>query len=202
MNRKAPKKEGDMMITGDYYGDYLLPQLGFGSWLKENASGLLKGAGSLAKLIPGVGQIAGPILNIAGSIIGKNQQDKAARAEQQKLIAEKEAADKKNKFNMELANRKQSLFGGAEQGINYGETFAFGGDMMGGMMMENQMKQQQPQITEYSDKADLHEEGIGGVPVDARGNPATVSKTSAVGLTEGGEVTWNGYVFSNRLKFR
>lgn len=179
-------------IAKEYeYGGYMMPQYGFGSWLKENAGGLLKGAGSLVKLIPGVGTIAGPILNIAGSAVEGSQARKQAQAEanaQQKTIDEKKAADAKQQLAMETATRSQNLFGG-DQNINYGETFAMGGDLM-----------MQPQITEYSEKANLHSEGIGGVPVDARGNPTKVSRTSAVGLTEGGEVTWNGYVFSNKLK--
>ena len=185
-------------ITKEYeYGGYMMPQYGFGSWLKENASGLLKGAGSLVKLIPGIGTIAGPILSMAGSAVGAvqaNKQAKADAAEQQKLIDEKKAEDAKLKLASETAIRSQNLFGG-DKDINYGETFAYGGGLM-----DQPQAQGVPQITEYSEKADLHSEGIGGVPVDVRGNPTTVSKSSAVGLTEGGEVTWNGYVFSNKLK--
>ena len=173
------------------YGGYMMPQYGFGSWLKENGAGLLKGAGSLLKLIPGVGTIAGPILDLAGSAVGGIQANKQAQAEanaQQKLIDEKKAADAKQQLALDTATRSQNLFGG-DKNINYGETFAMGGDLM-----------MQPQITEYSEKANLHSEGIGGVPVDVRGNPTKVSRTSAVGMTEGGEVTWNGYVFSNKIK--
>jgi len=57
-----------------------------------------------------------------------------------------------------------------------------------------------PVINTYDGNSDTHKQGIGGVPVDAKGNPATTSKQSAIGLTEKGEVTWNGYVFSNKLK--
>ena len=180
-------------IMSEYeYGGYMMPQYGFGSWLKENAGGLLKGASSLVSLIPGVGQIAGPILNVAGAAVGGIQANKKAQKDadaQQKLIDEKVASDKKGQFLSELDIREQNLFGEEDKNINYGATFGYGGDLM-----------MQPQITEYSEKANLHSEGIGGVPVDAKGNPAKVSKTSAVGMTEGGEVTWNGYVFSNKLK--
>lgn len=201
INARKWNHENGGMLPDDYYDNYMLmPEYGFGSWLKENAGGLLSGAGSLASLIPGVGQIAGPVLNIAGSVISKNQQDKLMASEQQKLIDEQEAAAEKAKFQSELATRQQSLFGGIDKNINYGETFAYGGGLMTGMEGEGAMPN--PQITEYSQKADLHSEGIGGIPVDAKGNPTSVSKTSAVGLTEGGEVTWNGYVFSNRLKVK
>lgn len=201
INARKWNHEDGGMLPNDYYDNYMLmPEYGFGSWLKDNAGGLLSGAGSLASLIPGVGQIAGPVLNIAGSVIGKNQQDKAAAEQRAQEIAAQEEADKKAKYQSELAIRQESLFGGAQPNINYGETFAYGGGLM--MDMEGEEAMPNPQITEYSQKADLHSEGIGGIPVDAKGNPTSVSKTSAVGLTEGGEVTWNGYVFSNRLKVK
>jgi len=184
-------------IAKEYeYGGYMMPQYGFGSWLKENGAGLLKGAGSLIKLIPGVGTIAGPLLDVAGSVVGGMQANKQAQAEadaQQKSIDQKKVADTKEQLMLDTATRSQNLFGG-DKNINYGETFAMGGDLMMGQ------SPMQPQITEYSEKANLHSEGIGGVPVDVRGNPTKVSKTSAVGMTEGGEITWNSYVFSNKLK--
>jgi hypothetical protein len=98
-------------------------------------------------------------------------------------------ADKELQFQQELAARNTNLFGG-QQDMNYGATFAYGGDLL-----------MNPQIVNYSDKADKHSEGIGGVPVDTKGNPAKTSRMSAVGMTEGGEVAWSGYVFSNRLKY-
>jgi hypothetical protein len=83
-----------------------------------------------------------------------------------------------------------------------------GGDLMEDAEMSMMQDQQRgfpapnesPVVVEYGNNSDTHEEGIGGVPVDAKGNPAATSKQSAVGLTEKGEVTWNGYVFSNKLK--
>lgn len=172
-------------------GGYMLPQYGFGSWLKSAASGLFKGAGSLSGLIPGLSQIAGPILNLAGAAIGAGQQkkaDKALMAQQQADIDAKMKADKELQLQQEIAARNTNLFGG-QQDMNYGATFAYGGDLL-----------MNPQIVDYSDKADKHSEGIGGVPVDIKGNPAKTSRMSAVGMTEGGEISWNGYIFSNKLK--
>ena len=81
--------------------------------------------------------------------------------------------------------------------INYGATFQDGGDLgQGGFPAPNQ----NPVITGYNGKSNTHQQGVGGVPVDAKGNPSAVSKQSAVGLTEKGEVAWNGYVFSDKLK--
>jgi hypothetical protein len=174
-----------------------LPEYGFGSWLKENAGGLLKGASSLVGLIPGVGQIAGPILNIAGSAIAGKQQQKAdqaaADAEQARLdeiAAEQEAANKASN----RAIREQNIVNTDQQA--YASTFELGGELMG--TDANSV----PNIIEYSEKANSHGDGVGGVPVDAKGNPSVVSKSSAVGLTEAGEVTWEGYVFSDKLKLK
>jgi len=76
-------------------------------------------------------------------------------------------------------------------------TYQMGGDLPNkGFPAPNEA----PVINTYDGNSDTHKQGIGGVPVDAKGNPATTSKQSAIGLTEKGEVTWNGYVFSNKLK--
>ena len=175
----------------DLGGYMMLPEYGFGSWLKKAAGGLFKGASSLVGLIPGVGSIAGPVLDLAGSVLGASEQrkaDKALAAQQQEEINAKIASDKKLQLQQQLTARSANLFGG-EQDINYGATFAYGGDLL-----------MNPQIVNYSDKADKHSEGIGGIPVDMKGNPAKTSRMSAVGMTEGGEISWNGYIFSNKLK--
>ena len=94
-----------------------------------------------------------------------------------------------------LALRSQNIVN--QDQASYSATFEEGGDLGRGLMENNTQK---PVITEYSKKANNHSEGVGGIPVDAKGNPATVSNGSVVGLTEAGEVTWNGYVFSDKLK--
>lgn len=174
-------------------GGYMLPEYGFGSWLKGLAPGILKGTKFLSGLVPGLSAIAGPVLDLAGAAIGgikQNKADKAMVAEQQAEIDAKIKADEKLQFQQEIATRNSNLFGG-QQDINYGATFAYGGDLL-----------MNPQIVDYSGKADKHSEGIGGIPVDGKGNPAKTSRMSAVGMTEGGEITWSGYVFSNKLKYR
>lgn len=187
-NLKSLKKEG--YIPEYEYGGYMmLPEYGFGSWLKENVAGFLKGSKLLTGVIPGIGSIVGPVLDIAGAVVA-NKSNKAEAARQQKIIDEKKAADEKERMFMENSILSQNLFRNSKD-INYGETFEYGGELT-----------TDPQIVEYSKKADLHSEGIGGVPVDKSGNPVVVSKAPVVGLTEGGEVTWNGYVFSNKLKIK
>jgi hypothetical protein len=283
------------------YGGGLM-QYGFGSWLKENGAGLLKGAGSLVSMIPAIGQIAGPILSTAGSAISgiqqKNSQEDMMQQQADELAASQAEQER-------LANRKTRLGNVLDtKQVNYGATFENGGDLksradsltianknnpwikrylegnklnipdpynpgsgktsshglsyhplsdstamifpeivqqgdslihmnndeareyaiknktgittdlelakyysQNGLIQHEDGGQigmgfmnQQPQITEYSN-GNTHQEGVGGIPVDAKGNPAKMSRTSAVGMTEKGEVTWNGYVFSNRLKF-
>lgn len=160
----------------------MLDQYGFGSWLKENGAGLLKGAGSLVSMIPGIGQIAGPVLSTAGSVIGgiqeKNAQQDAAQAEADAMAA----AQAEQQRVQDLETRRTNVVD--QKQISYAPTFGFGGNL---------------QLNNYMN-GNTHDEGVGGIPVDARGNPATTSKSSAVGLTEKGEVTWNGYVFSDKIK--
>lgn len=273
----------------------MLDQYGFGSWLKENGAGLLKGAGSLVSMIPGIGQIAGPVLSTAGSVIGgiqqKNAQQDAAQAEADAMAA----SQAEQQRVQDLETRRTNVVD--QKQISYAPTFATGGKLVamfenGGKIpvavapllqqklqlgdtlkggkskvtssevkkyrdreikkgieverehtddpataveiamdhleefpdyytrldkMEKTAKkahgmkmamggnlmmgggQNQLQINDYTN-GNTHDEGVGGIPVDARGNPATTSKSSVVGLTEKGEVTWNGYVFSDKIK--
>jgi hypothetical protein len=180
--------------SADFMSQYL-PEFGFGSWLKDNAAGLLSGTGAIASAIPGIGTIAGPIMSLAGSIVGGAQAGKAAQADadaQQLLLDEQVAAQKEQQSIMDRQIRTGNIVD--QKQINYGATFENGGQIGEGMM------NQQPQIIDYSNGEKHGESAVGGIPVDARGNPVTTSRQSAVGLTEKGEVTWNGYVFSDKLK--
>lgn len=306
MSKKVKSKKymyDDMMM---------LPEYGFGSWLKENAGGLLKGAGSLVTLIPGVGQIAGPVIGLAGAAVGRaqqNKQDKAMVAAQQAEINAKMQADTKAAYMSNRSIREGNLFG--DETMNYGSTFAYGGLLMGepnkrlvsndpryikptphrsnpnwtplteeqakmypaediialqgkrrstvnkgkiqyflrnsipqeelpvpspapadsavqasyydfstmmpvgkgekymfngkalgGDLMMNSGGNSNPRLIDYTGKADKHSEGIGGVPVDMKGNPTMTSRMSAVGMVEGGELIYNGFVFSNSDKMK
>ena len=171
-----------------------LPEFGFGSWIKDNGAGLLQGAGTAVSAIPIIGSIAGPILSGIGSIFGgikKNKQAQADADAQQTMLDEEAAAQKEQQA---LADRQTRATNIIDQGqINYGGTFEDGG-----LLGQNSLSQ--PQITEYTNGQKHRESATNGIPVDARGNPATTSRQSAVGLTERGEVTWNGYVFSDKLR--
>jgi hypothetical protein len=176
-------------------GEFIpLPEYGFGSWLKENAGGLLKGASSLVSAIPVVGQIAAPVLNIAGSAIQSKQAANAQDAQnrhQQALLDEQAAAQAEIQAEQDRQTRLENIID--KDQIDYGPSFMeLGGQIGMGMMGD-------PQIVDYTNGS-THQEGVGGIPVDIKGNPATTSRSSAVGMTERGEVTWNGYVFSNKLK--
>jgi hypothetical protein len=170
-----------------------LPEYGFGSWLGDNAGKILKGVGGVVSVIPGFGQIAGPILIGAGAatdaIVGHVRKK---RAEEELETAEQR--EEKMAGMRDDAERYRADFD-ASKNIAYGATFEMGGGLMENVPRSNQA----PMITEYGSGSNSHQEGVGGVPVDAKGNPATVSRQSVVGLTEKGEVTWNGYVFSDKL---
>ena len=256
------------------YGGLLLDEYGFGSWIKENGAGLLKGAGSIVSMIPGFGQIAGPILSVAGSVVGNEQQKNAMKeAELERgrerlnnylpsrgrVTRETRTAPFESKYGIggDLLGGVMNAIGGLGGGTGGGGGNGLGiasqligavGNVIGGVqqnnMAQDQAEQQQkmldeqsaaqerelqlaniearrqnfvdenqidygpsfmaygggiPQITEYKN-GDLHSEGMGGIPVDAKGNPATTSRKSAVGMTERGEITWNGYVFSDKLE--
>ena len=168
--------------------DQYLPEFGFGSWLADFAP-------KLASAIPIVGQIAGPVLQAGMSIIGGIKANKAAQADadaQQLLFDEQAAGQKKQQGIMDRQTRAGNIVD--QDQISYGATFEDGG------ILGNDLMGQNPQIVDYSNGEKHGESAVGGIPVDARGNPATTSKSSAVGLTEKGEITWNGYIFSDKLK--
>ena len=182
------------------YGGNLmgLPEYGFGSWLGDNAGGILKGVGGIVSVIPGFGQIAGPALIGAGAatdaIVGKVREKRAG--EELETAEQRETAEAERKAKSEERVQRLAAQFDPSKNIDYGATFQLGGDLMQG----GQGSVQNPMITGYDGNSNSHQQGIGGVPVDSRGNPSTVSKSSAVGMTEAGEVTWNGYVFSDKLK--
>jgi len=190
---QLPPNEGGYAYGGDLMG---LPEFGFGSWLGDNAGGILQGAGSAVSAIPGIGMIAGPILNMAGKVtdalVGKKRAAEAAEA-------------------LKVKGRLDELRTAGEQQIAqadtpyYGAVAEFGGDLTTqskGFPAPNQ----NPVIVDYSGM-NTHDQG--GVQVDAKGNPMAkirnLSQSSAVGEVEGGEgskgeVAWNGYIFSDKLK--
>ena len=168
------------------YGGYIgLPEYSFGSWLGDNAGGILKGAGAVAMAIPAIGPVVGGVMMGAGAatdaIVGKVREGKAEAA--QGLRGQMDVRNAAYRGRIE-GNRPA-----------YGSTFQDGGALMGQLGGN-----QNPVINEYNGGSNTHQQGVGGVPVDAKGNPSAVSRQSAVGLTEKGEVTWNGYVFSDKLK--
>jgi len=170
-----------------------LPEHSFGSWLGDNAGKILKTAGGIISVIPPIGTVVGPILIGAGyatdAIVGAVRKN---RAEDELVEAQsrEEAAAQKRESSAALA----AQFDPAEN-IDYGatfETYQFGG----GLMDQGQGNAMNPMIVDYNN-GQSHSGPQGGIPVDAKGNPVGISKQSAVGLTEMGEVAWNGYIFSD-----
>lgn len=135
MEENKLNKEGSSMFD---IGGFILPEYGhalseygFGSWLKNNAGGLLKGAGSLVGAIPLLGKIAGPVLNLAGAAVDGVQEKKRAQGEADELQAQYDAeaaAQKQQNFIADSGIREENLFGGQEN-VNYGGTFEKGGTL-------------------------------------------------------------------------
>ena len=182
------------LVRSDYGN---LPEFGFGSWLGDRAGGILKTAGSIITAIPGFGTIAGPVIaglgGLTDSLVSGAREKKAgeqAVSDTQLALDEQAASEKEQQGLMNLNIKRQNL---QDKTVNYGATFEKGGQIGAGFTG-------QPQIVEYENGEKHDKSAVGGIPVDARGNPATTSNQSAVGLTEKGEVTWNGYVFSDKLK--
>jgi hypothetical protein len=181
-----------------------LPEHGFGSWLGDNAGKILKGVGGVVSVIPGFGTVVGPILIGAGyatdAIVGAVRKKRAEGELAEATKREEEAAAKRAQAG--LLSRQFD----PSENVDYGATFQLGGGLMQGQV-ENPTPEastfpsdsENPVIVGYNGNSNTHQQGVGGVPVDAKGNPSAVSKQSAVGLTEKGEVTWNGYVFSDKL---
>jgi hypothetical protein len=82
------------------------------------------------------------------------------------------------------------------------DIYAMGGEMSGGV---GQMNSGQGSTTQYNVGGTHENNPNGGIPVDKRGNPASVSGENPVAVTEEDEVTWydpsskESYVFSNRI---
>ena len=189
---QLPQTQGKYAYGGELYefgGDLMgLPEYSFGSWMGDNAGGILQGAGDAVSAIPGIGAIAGPILNMAGkitdSLVGKKRAADAAEAKKIKDRIDNTKAG----FQQQIASSDQPEYA----------SFEYGGDLMAvekGFPGPNET----PVINSYDGNSNTHRQGVGGVPVDAKGNPSASSKQSAVGMTEKNEVTWNGYVFSDKL---
>jgi hypothetical protein len=159
-------------MAGQFFADGgQLPQYALGSWLGA--------AGGIASAIPVVGTIAGPILKTAGKIAEKKEAEAAAKEE-----ARRNSLQAQFEFDQQ-AKGVQDQFALPEAQYEYG-----------GGLMEGNFKN--PVIVNYKN-GQTHDGPQGGIPVDSLGNPSSVSKRSAVGLTKKGEVTWNGYVFSDDL---
>lgn len=163
-----------------------LPEHGMGGSI---AGGAASGAAT--------GMALGPWAAAAGAVIGgvggwlKGRKENEALDAEQELIDEQELAQKEKTQFADRQTRFSNIVD--DNQTFYGATFENGGLIEQGFVG-------QPQIIDYSNGEKHGESPINGIPVDARGNPATTSKSSAVGLTEKGEVTWNGYVFSDKLK--
>jgi len=197
MHRTNVEESEKKLAIADYanYGQLGLEEYGFGSWLKENAGGMIKGAGSLVNLIPGFGKIAGPLFDIAGAAITGNQEKRRMEADSLAQQKEFQTAQAEEQRAGDLAIKRKNL---VNDDINYGSSI----QLAHGGQIGDIINQENPVVRRYSKKTNKHNEGIGGFPVDEKGNAGSQSGVK-VGELEEGEITIDGFVFSasENLKF-
>jgi lysozyme len=153
-----------------------LPQMGWGGALSGMGAGAATGA-AVGSVIPiwgtAVGAVAGAI---GGGIAGHFKEEKADELQTLQRNQMSMATNQRNFNNMNKNNQ-----------LGYFRTptmMAFGG--------------QNPVVQEYSGQT--HEGPNQGIPIDGMSNPSQITGGKATSIVEDGEVSWNNYVFSNRLK--
>lgn len=176
------------LLKGDYTKDDFNIGPSTGDIISGSLSGALSGATSGASAGGPIGAIIGGAVglgsNIIGGLVGKNKANKAAD----------EAYNRLRKQEQETNNLMQSQFQLTANNLNsqmnrnqFANVAAFGGYIQSnGMNNYNNIK-------EIAEGGSHGQNPYGGVPMgmDAQGVP---------NLVEQGEVIWNDYVFSNRLK--
>lgn len=132
-----------------------------------------------ALLTTGISMIGGAIQN------QRNRRLEQEKAEQEQLLNRQQVAADELSFNPIP---------------NYTPTFQKGGNMR--RQTQSPMSPMQPGQDQFIDykNGQTHGGPDGGIPVDERGQPAETSGAPEVALTEKGEVTFNGFVFSNDIK--
>jgi len=150
--------------------------------------GTLSGAGTGAAAGASVGSIFGPIGTGVGGAFGAVVGGIAGHFKEE--ATEKTLAKKKEMVMNQVADQNfWNSQDGVQGGVWHQRMFADGGQMPG--MMPDM-------VQEY--KGQTHQGPNGGIPVDKKGNPSVTGDRGPIAKVENGEVSWNGYVFSNRLK--
>ena len=157
----------------------------------SGASGALKGAG-MGMMFGPLGAIAGGAIGLAtGLFTGKRKQEQ----EQEQLLALEE--QEKLRHNIEFAGQQEQFMSDLEPSIQYAPTMEakYGGYLMAnGGRLPGMNRGGPTTIT-----GQTHAGPQGGIPTDAQGNASANSRMPAVALTEGGEVTFGGYVYSDKI---
>lgn len=163
----------------------------------SSLSGALKGAGAGMMFGP-LGAIAGAGLGLVGGLISGRRRKEA---EEEALAAKQEQQDLLDKYRkkVEFSGQYEQFMSDLEPSIQYAPTIAeYGGDLLGQYCRGGKLPRKRfggpIEITGQS-----HSGAQGGVPTDAEGNPSVISGRPPVALTEDGEVTFYGYVFSDKL---
>lgn len=156
---------------------------GGGSTPPAQAPGRSASGGGFGDFLKGAAPLAGAALGPVGALIGAGIGIYNIFRQRKKDKEAKELAEKRRKemqHQEHVASLREEFSNTVEPDINYLPTTM----QYGGMLLRDL-------------KGQSHAGAQGGIPTDSVGNPSILSKRRPVALTEGDEVVWNGYVFSD-----
>ena len=187
-----------------------LPQYGLGSWLAENAGtiGSVAGGAVGSFLLPGVGTALGASIGggLGGMVTNAHNQGEANDQKAEQVAMQQQQMSTQNAMNNYNAQQRPMYgtnfaMGGFMPNVNTwqysnvgGINYACGGKMYshGGQIGNDngaaQMTKGLDNITVYPSSAGTHENSkYSGIPIGNKG------------LTEGSEVRFGKYIFSNKF---
>lgn len=155
---------------------------GWGGALQGGAAGAVAGAAIGTEILPGWGTAIGAaggaiVMATAGHFA--EEENIAAQEEQEKIVMSQQAQEKfwGDSSNIQSGNWSPTMMaqdGGPIQGQVNTPPQAYAGQS--------------------------HQGPDGGIPVDKLGNPAAKNMGQPIALVEDGEVSYKGYIFSDKLK--
>lgn len=159
---------------------YYIPEYKLGGWLKEHSGGIIGGLTTLGgAAMTLVNPIAGAAMLGSGVGMINNDIQQSKQADMAKSQAKEQTAamNQQNKAAY-IQQKEQEMFGDSNMPIMAAGGFIPTNDYMG----------------------QTHEGPDGGIPIDASGNPSVQSNQQPVGLVENGEVGFDRFIFSDKLK--
>jgi len=165
-----------------------LPQYGGGGALQGGVTGLSTGAQIGTMIMPGWGTaIGGGLGLIGGALMGSKAEDKAKKEEEKRYQDQLEM----QRIALQMQSKAMQPMQYANMGMSNKPvvSFAYGGDLA---------KTMQTGLMQYN--GPLHGNNPnGGIPIDKNGVPTNISNNQPIASTEGGELAYKGYIYSNKL---